>query len=207
MLRLTYRTGSGATTVGKNVLWCLKSEMRCCVVDGSKLDLKTLPGSLFQLRNHKENQDTINCVKGCALPRVLLVMLDHCKASQVNDLKDKLEQIFKGQRIKCNSTQIVLLYLVSEVGARKNQGLELTHDLQPDEQTKFQIRLTELENRNISPSSIFTFVLFTQNFDTESKYLKKVINDALLGLSAYPKVQQLLSQMAILKLFGVAVSG
>ena len=64
-----------------------------------------------------------------------------------------------------------------------------------------QLEKTFREN-DIPLKNMLHFVILAENFDINSKYVRKVVDDALEDISDYGKLETLLHYLAILKFFG-----
>jgi hypothetical protein len=67
-------------------------------------------------------------------------------------------------------------------------------------------KLKQLEKsfreKDIPLKNMLHFVIMAENFDINSKYVKKVVNEALEDIGDYGKQEALLQYLAILKYFG-----
>ena len=210
---INHQPGSGATTVGMNVLWKMKHKMRCAVVDGSQfadqaskqLSLKRLASQIMFLRRYEENEDTVKCIGG-AKPPTVLIMLDQSDHETATELKKSLLFFFQKDQIKSNRTQIMVMYLHSTYGGPEQKPgrinstpvLEVTHHLHDEEDVQFKERLKYFDANEVPPETVFGFVILANKSDENSEYLRKVLKKAIDGIDLYPKVKDLLIACSLL---------
>jgi hypothetical protein len=214
--QLVHEPGSGASTIAKHVLWQLKAEMRCVSINakllfsGEKVDLdkiKILADSLLSLRSLGEENDVVK--GGWRSERIscppVLVLLDNSDETIGDILSSAIEDKVQQQKIKHNSALFVLLNICSSLDFSSNASAQnslLKQQLSEEEQIIFKGRLQVMGEELLCPlEDILSFVIMAENFNQESKYIKKVVETALSEIDLHPDQRQLLMYLSLLKWF------
>ncbi|XP_078680592.1 sterile alpha motif domain-containing protein 9-like isoform X2 [Branchiostoma floridae x Branchiostoma belcheri] len=115
---LYYQAGSGATTLGKHVLWTFRKEIRCCVVQRITPNTASQILALRKYREHTEN----DCLQ-------VLVLVDNKDDDLVRNLVAKIDHLITKEGdagpVQTKSSCIILLCKHSQE-AKKMAGLNPT---------------------------------------------------------------------------------
>ncbi len=230
-LCVSHYPGSGATTIGRSVLWEFKEEMRCLMLDGNdyqngggdSIDLDKLNRTakrVLELRAYQEYDDIVKGHnKGLSCPPVL-VLFDNCNDIMAQLLTTNLEKQVEHGGITFKETMILLLYLKSSFdvenvlresqdlggGARKMPpNVTIEQALTEREKKTFEARLEYLKSKHFQPQDMLSFVIMAENFDEESDYVKRLVHNALTHMELiYSNQMRVLLYLSILKYFGNA---
>ena len=116
----------------------------------------------------------------------VLILLDNANDVLAKVLSTKLEQNSRKEEVIYESTMFILLYICSSVEfqtiAASDDAMDssITEDCQilqrlnPEEKNIFQTRLKLME-KNCNAEDMLSFVIMAENFDENSKYVKKVV--------------------------------
>ena len=120
--KILHEPGSGATTIAKHVLWTLRNEMRCVLLDVKKLidgdaindkKLEFIADAILNIRKLGEEE---NVHKG-KIPdfrcRPVLILLDNANEVIARALSSELQKCVSKQKLRYQRTLIHLLYLES----------------------------------------------------------------------------------------------
>jgi hypothetical protein len=176
-----------------------KSTMRCLAVDGrrflngEKVDtakVEKVADCITNIRSIGEDPDVakgklLNKKQKCV---TVLILMDNANDVLAKVLSTKLEQNSRKDEVIYESTMFILLYICSSIELQSTSvtdiGLDcpMTEDCQifqklnPGEKHIFQSRLKSmLEERNCNAEDMLSFVIMAENFDENSKYVKKVV--------------------------------
>jgi len=173
-----------------------KSTMRCLAVDGrrflngEKVDtakVEKVADCISNIRSIGEDPDVakgklLNQKQKCV---TVLILIDNANDFLAEVLSAKLEQNSQRDEIIHESTMFILLYICSSVELQSTdvgQDSPMTEDCQifqklnPGEKHIFQSRLMSmLEERNCNAEDMLSFVIMAEDFDENSKYVKKVV--------------------------------
>jgi hypothetical protein len=173
-----------------------KSTMRCLAVDGrrflngEKVDtakVEKVADCISDIRSIGEDPDVakgklLNQKQKCV---TVLILIDNANDFLAEVLSAKLEQNSQRDEVIHESTMFILLYICSSVELQSTdvgQDSPMTEDCQifqklnPGEKHIFQSRLKSmLEERNCNAEDMLSFVIMAEDFDENSKYVKKVV--------------------------------
>ena len=212
--RIVHQPGSGASTIAKNVLWDLKDNYRCAVIDGNLSEKRKSPEDLAHLImtylwEYGEPPDVLEHRSRDAKPCPVLLLYDNAFESDVDALKDALERSFNKKDIPYLTTQIVIMYLIrdSEADLASKSSIMDTviqQELKEVEKEPFKERLGEITDK-LPPEelvNVLAFVIMANNFDKQSDYVEKVVSEALSDIEIHRTDAKLLLYLAILSVYG-----
>lgn len=108
--RVRHEPGSGATTVGRTVLWKMRGKMRCVLLDGndfshqalgSKGKLRNTVKKLLDLRAFGESEEVARGKAELRCPSVL-ILFDNSDETLALQLKEELEKQMGNRGIRCS---------------------------------------------------------------------------------------------------------
>ena len=220
-----HQPGSGATTVGRHVLWSLRKTRKCMEIDGKncyqrgEIDRDRLATYAKLILNFRSYQEKADVARGNHLELscpTVVVLFDNCIPQLANILTSLLQAECERRRITFRRAVVVVVCLYSsfETELRKNssdfeRGTKvqekkhiLEQSLSPEEKTLFQARLKTLEV-DVDIKDMLSFVIVAEDFNTNSEYVKRVVQGILLDMGRmYPDQQTLLLFLSVLKFFG-----
>jgi hypothetical protein len=213
--KIVHQSGSGASTIAMNVLWNVKHEHRCLVIDGNAVnnapdtvgEIQQLADRVMRVRSLGEGPDTR---KGSAQYQekacLLLILLDNANDEMATMLKNNIEAKFKEAEIVSRQTQIVIMYITVGVHVDSSLSRSLLH-------TSF-IRQTLLESEKkmfhalfqkvkvvLPPETMLGFVVIAFEFDANPDYVEGIIDKALIDIDVNSRQVKLLVYLCLLSKF------
>ena len=200
--------------------------MRCMAIDGKRFlngervdttKVERVADCISSIRSNGEDPEV---AKGHQLSKkrkcaTVLIFLDNANDVLAKVLSTKLEQNSRKEGILYESTMFILMYTCSlvelqtftpkesAVDLQTNDDCHIVQKMNLNEQRLFQSRLNILiEKCNCNVEDMLSFVIMAENFDENSPYVKKVVQDALMDVHLYSKQKDLLLYLAILKWYG-----
>ena len=205
MKRIYYQPGSGSSTITRHALWDLRDKMRCVCVDGNMSFVRPgdkvkrileLARSLMDFRQLEESTEKLG---DCC---TLLVMLDNANQDTADDLKNAILTEFRKRGIWGDgaAAQVIMLYHVAtpdtDIGGR-NDDLTIQQRLLPDEKQEWKNRLERIDE----PTTVFSFVLMSADFDYKDNYVGRTIAKFMEGLEHYPTQKKLLLYLSFISVY------
>ena len=108
---INHLPGTGATTIAKHVLWKLRKEFRCVVMDGRSpagVDFRDVAEKLLGLRGLQENDATImgTSKKIC---KPILLLIDNSSYDDARQIQNKFQDLITDKRIMFEKTVGIIL--------------------------------------------------------------------------------------------------
>ncbi|XP_067089762.1 sterile alpha motif domain-containing protein 9-like [Osmerus mordax] len=190
---ICHQPGSGGSTVAHQIIWNLRTKLRCAVVK-STYQIQTVCENSVCLREYEE-KDKNNC-----LP--VLLLLDDCNADYVADLRRELSTAIETMKIhssvlcfillickRCHNPHRMSRTMTSEI-------IAVTHGLSEREKNLFKKKLHELE---FEPESILAFVLMTEGF--QKSYIEDFVKNLLDKIDHSSLTTRLIRFVALLNCY------
>ena len=223
-ISIIHQPGSGATTLGRHVLWHLRREKKCCMIDGRNYRKNNVTDSeklsrvadlILNFRGYRENDEVVQGEHVDLSCPTVVVLFDNCVPLLAKQLTTLLQTKCEKRRMKFRKTMIVIICVYSTFesdipcNSDPEYGTKLTdkkhileQELSTGEKKLFQARL-QILNKEVDIKDMLSFVIFAEDFNMNSTYVKRVVQETLLDMgSLYPDQQTLLLYLALLKHFG-----
>ena len=229
--RILHEPGSGATTIGKHVLWVLKEEMKCILVDAKQLNdgefgnegkMEEFARLICEYREFGEGLPAnVGKTSKSSTPPVL-IMLDNSNEALAKGLISAIQKEIKRRKVEFDKTLFFILYLERKdaINSQSTATEEwicneerifcgdciVEQSLDSSEEEMFKSRLDALKE-SLHDSQIFkienmlSFVIMAENFNDKSQYVQGVVSNILENIDLYPKEKSLLLYLCILKYY------
>ncbi|CAL1542878.1 unnamed protein product [Lymnaea stagnalis] len=194
---ILHQPGAGGTTSSKQVLWDLRKEYRCCVVN--------------TITDQTADQlDEIRCF-GDSNPKPLLILIDDEDEEKYNQIAAKLEE--KGRRRWRDQQESFNVYCTIILCTRrtslpkqlKSRQISLRQELNINELDWFKKKSETLKSRfernkdnNVNPKFLISFNILKENFNKD--YVSKVVKEFSDDVKS-PKEVKLLKVVSLLNSF------
>lgn len=171
---ILHQPGAGGTTSAKQVLWDLRKEYRCCVLN--TITDQTCD-QLEEVRSY-----------GDSSPKPLLILIDNEDEDKCLQLRGNLEE--RGRKLSRQTDKFFNVYCTIIVCIRraalpnqiKHPEVSLRQELNQEELNWFKEKNESLESRfnkdkerNINPKFLISFNILRENFNKE--YISKVVKE------------------------------
>ena len=205
---INHLPGTGATTIAMHVLWKLRKEFRCVVMNGNSPtmpDLKEVAEKLLGLRGLQEDDATVNgtSTKVC---KPLLLLMDDFSFDAARMLQKKFQDLISDRKINFEKTVGIILCVTestSSVGLGADQ-IRVNSKFTTKESDLFKAKLRELEAEGegggIPPENMLGFLVFSRLHN--EPYISDLTMKILQTMEAYPNQRRLLLYLAIFKFYG-----
>ncbi|XP_022299017.2 sterile alpha motif domain-containing protein 9-like isoform X2 [Crassostrea virginica] len=194
-LVIAHEPGAGATTVGHHLLWHLRCQYRCCVVEQYS---KMTTQSILSLWKYEEDQ-------GKTSPKPVVVLLDNIESSEMTILEfiRELEIAFRKNEKNIGMKCLALICQRHEKlkhDADRENVYYLKQELTDKEIVWFNIKYEELERtgrelglENFKPSHLISFMIMRKGFNQAyiKKTVKCLISDIYSSANEYKLVKYL----------------
>ncbi|XP_007886939.1 sterile alpha motif domain-containing protein 9-like [Callorhinchus milii] len=191
-VHIFHHSGSGGSTVARQIVWNFRTKLRCAVVKQS-YQAAVVCQHAIQLLEYEES-DIDQCIP------VLLLVEDSDE-----DYLDKIKQEL-GFAITCKTDNTMRTFFILLNCRRshnpekqcKNRPLEtvaVTHKLTQQEKRSFSAKRKQLE-KQFEPEFILTFVLLSDEFPKD--YIENVVKHFLEGIDHSSLATQLIKYVALL---------
>lgn len=188
-----HQPGSGGSTTSRQILWNLRQDYRCCVVN--KITNQTCD-QIGRFRVLGEENDEENDIKP------VLVLLDDNNEDAIAQFVDDLEN--ESYNYNCDSFCVLLIcFRVSALPLdRPAKYVMLRQVLSKDEHCWFQKSYDNLitkynQNRGCNPKTLLAFNIMKENFNEES--IKKSVRDFICDLTE--KQRKMLKHLSFLNAY------
>ena len=206
---INHLPGTGATTIAMHVLWKLRKEFRCVVMNGNSPtipDLREVAEKLLGLRGLQEDDATVNgtSTKVC---KPILLLMDDFSYDEARMLQKKFQDLISDKKINFEKTVGIILCVTestSSVGLGVPDQIRVNSKFTTKESDLFKAKLRELEAEGegggIPPENMLGFLVFSglQN----EPYISDLTMKILQTMEAYPNQKRLLLYLAIFKFYG-----
>ncbi|XP_065656352.1 sterile alpha motif domain-containing protein 9-like [Hydra vulgaris] len=202
--------GTGATTALMHVLWQYRSNFRCLLIDGHRLDangIEEIVNHILSFRAFGESDDVINRLNKSQTCLPLLILLDNTTTEIAEVLQSKIQNEIYYRRILFETTVGIILYIQNrKLDVRNSKNLNEKFTV--TEKVKFEYKLNQyeklIEKKGLFPEDMLGFLTF-MNSDVSSYYNNYVINivDKIIDHldNAYPTESKLLLYLAVFKCY------
>ena len=206
---INHLPGTGATTIAMHVLWKLRKEFRCVVMNGNSPtipDLKEVAEKLLGLRGLQEDDATVNgtSTKVC---KPILLLMDDFSYDQARMLQKKFQDLISDRKINFEKTVGIILCVTestSSVGLCVPDQIRVNSKFTSKESDLFKAKLRELEAEGegggIPPENMLGFLVFSRL--QNEPYISDLTMKILQTMEAYPNQKRLLLYLAIFKFYG-----
>ncbi len=221
-LCISHYPGSGATTIGRSILWETRRKMRCLMLDGrnykkgeeyNQAKLQGAADKILLLRAYSEQNEVVKGKSEEFSCPTVLILFDNCNDIMAQLLTSFLEKRVENKGITFKKTMFLLMYLKCSFNQddtlRESQDSKkffIKQELTDKERNTFNTRLGYLKkNHGFEPRDMLSFVIMAENFDKDSGYVRKLVGSALMDMrEIYPQQRKVLLYLSILKYFGNA---
>lgn len=194
-LVIAHEPGAGATTVGHHLLWHLRCQYRCCVVEQYS---KMTTQSILSLWKYQEEQSKTS-------PKPVVVLLDNTESSEmtifefIRELEIAFRKNEKNIGMKCLALICQRHEKLKHDADRENVHY-LKQELTDKEIDWFNIKYEELERtgrelglEDFKPSHLISFMIMRKGFNQAyiKKTVKCLISDIYSSVNEYKLVKYL----------------
>uniref|UniRef100_A0A4W5R7I7 Sterile alpha motif domain containing 9 like n=1 Tax=Hucho hucho TaxID=62062 RepID=A0A4W5R7I7_9TELE len=197
-INIYHHPGSGGSTVGRQVLWNKRTDLRCAVVKSS-YSAATVSEHAVQLREYEE-KDPERC-----LP--VLLLIEDCDKEYLDELRNELEFAINTKKIKQGTPSFILLSCRRSHNPEKMckdsplQNVAVTHKLSKEEKREFAGKRQKLEEQ-YQPEFILTFILMSEEFEHQKiEYVAQFVKHLLQGIDHEAVVTRLIRYVALLNTY------
>lgn len=196
LLNLFHHPGCGGTTLAMHVMWDLRQEVRCAVLNDNTLPKKEVArqvSTLMKLESEK--------------PFSVLLLVDDSKDSEnPHELVNCIEYALNMNVGDTPSGRVIILNCVrshnpKEQYQRDNTGQSqyITASLTQEEQEEFEKKLRELKETHETPENFYSFMIMKSNFD--KKYIKDLAHNMLENFDCSSKEARLFTFLVLLNTY------
>ena len=207
---INHLPGTGATTIAMHVLWKLRREFRCVVMNGNSPtipDFREVAEKLLGLRGLQEDDATVNGTSTKACKPILLLM-DDFSYQEARTLQKKFQDLISEQKINFEKTVGIILCVTnstSSIGLTAPDQIRVNSKFTLQESDLFRAKLRELQSEGeggggIQPENMLGFLVFSKL--QNEPYISDLTMKILQTMEAYPNQKRLLLYLAIFKFFG-----
>ncbi|XP_055754314.1 sterile alpha motif domain-containing protein 9-like [Salvelinus fontinalis] len=198
-INIYHHPGSGGSTVGRQVLWNKRTDLRCAVVKPS-YSAATVSEHAVQLREYEE-KDPEKC-----LP--VLLLIEDCDKEYLDELRNELEFAINTKKIKQGTPCFILLSCRRSHTPEKMckdsplQNVAVTHKLSKKEKRQFAGKRQKLEEK-YQPEFILTFVLMSEEFQHQKivEYVAQFVKHLLQDIDHGAVVTRLIRYVSLLNTY------
>uniref|UniRef100_A0A8C7N4G0 Sterile alpha motif domain containing 9 like n=1 Tax=Oncorhynchus kisutch TaxID=8019 RepID=A0A8C7N4G0_ONCKI len=198
-INIYHHPGSGGSTVGRQVLWNKRTDLRCAVVKPS-YSAATVSEHAVQLREYEE-KDPEKC-----LP--VLLLIEDCDKEYLDELRNELEFAVNTKKIKQGTPCFIMLSCRRSHNPEKMckdaplQNVAVTHKLSKEEKRQFAGKRQKLEEQ-YQPEFILTFVLMSEEFEHQKivEYVAQFVKHLLQDIDHEAVVTRLIRYVALLNTY------
>ena len=198
LLGLNHNPGSGATTVGKNILWIFKDKYRVGYLDCDAV----VEATASILLNFSSLGDT----NARSKLRKVLIFLDNSSRDKAAKIKSNLETEVKKRRDFNTSACFIILYAEQCVNlSQKDESYERDFTLQCSLNDKeisfFKSKLEAIQaSGNFQPDNMISYIVMASNYDEDNEYIGRVVRNNLEKIE-HTRQENLLYILSIYKQF------
>ncbi len=214
-LPIVHMPSAGATTIARHVLWCLKDDRRCAIIDGNHYrdemaKLQEVADSILNFRALGENDDKV--VQGTQ-PQLtcptIIVLFDNCHQQMAKALTKYVEKNCEKKGIVSKSPILVIMCLYSMFKYQpesvdqfdvENRNLHwIDRRLSIAERKRFTDKLEEIQNKRTTVEDLLSFVILAYANEEDSEFVRHVVNKTLTDMNEREK--GLLLYLSVLKYY------
>ena len=196
---------TGATTLTRHVLWRLREEFRCVMMNrkaNEELDFQDVAEKLIGFREMREDRAIANGTTMGKSCNPFLFLLDNATSDEMQIVRRKVEDLIVEGNIQFETTVGMILYVRSGRGdgEEDDQNIHVNTKFTKNEIMLFKKKHEEFSIEKTNPKNMFGFILFA-NLEKES-YIQDVTMEILQDMGSYPVQILLILYLAIFKYFG-----
>ncbi|XP_074870834.1 sterile alpha motif domain-containing protein 9-like [Carettochelys insculpta] len=193
-LKIFHHPGSGGSTIGRQVLWKRRKDLRCAVVK-STYPVATVCQHAVNFREYDEND-----IKN-SLPVLLLV--EDYDEDYFDELKHYLMEAMAARRVHSTKCCFILMGCkrsnVPETLCKASplDAVAVTHKLSEQEKHLFKTKIENFEEqKDFKPGFIITFVLMSKEF--KETYVREFVEHWMEGIDLSSPVTNLIRYVTLL---------
>ncbi|XP_076466731.1 sterile alpha motif domain-containing protein 9-like [Babylonia areolata] len=198
VVTLFHQPGAGGTTTARQLLWELREEFRCCVIKQIS-DPRQTCDQITNLRNFEEPES----------PKPPLVLIDNEDEEKVFQLCSYINEKARREARDCRGKQktfcvLVICIRMTVFPKKKEEGMRLSHELQPEEAQWFRSKYEALEERykkkqlGLHPRLLISFNIIKENFNPD--YIKRTVEEFVTEVKDFNE-KRLLKFVALVNSF------
>ena len=139
--------------------------------------------------------------------RPFLLFIDNTSSSAAIQFRTVLENGIHKSRVAFSTTAVIILHAERLVDLKSIQGQYEVFPLRsklegPNEKEQFTAVFEKLKKvHSISPNDMLSFVIMVEDFNEDSKHVRKVVKHNLKDVNQYPIQEKLLTILAVFKFY------
>ncbi|XP_032811150.1 sterile alpha motif domain-containing protein 9-like isoform X3 [Petromyzon marinus] len=203
IVNLFHHPGCGGTTMGMNVLWDLRKDFRCAVVNDNVHNTLEIARNVVHLLTYNKEDDT-NVRQEDGFISVLL-LVDNA-AFDVGQLRKNISKQIDGKGCRVTRPTVFILSCCRATNPETlcqenpNTSIPLTHTLTKTETTAIVEKHHELEKEHLEKTKSFiSFMVMKNNFSRD--YVTKLVEDSLQSVPNSQRELDFLAYVALLSVY------
>ncbi|XP_048249165.1 sterile alpha motif domain-containing protein 9-like isoform X3 [Haliotis rufescens] len=198
LVTLLHQPGAGGTTTSRQVLWDLRQQYKCFVVQ------RITDETAEQIASLRKFGEASN-------PKPPLILIDNYDEESVDRLLAELEDIARlsaRRNEECTNVFCVLLHCVRRANlpqSHEGKQIHLRHDLSPQELSWFGKKYDDLqrmcdEHKGVDPKLLISFNMLKTNFSED--YVKRTVKELMNDIDD-PKERKILRYLSFLNTYDI----
>ncbi|XP_064006621.1 sterile alpha motif domain-containing protein 9-like isoform X2 [Pogoniulus pusillus] len=195
-LKIFHHPGSGGSTIARQVLWKKRKDVRCAVIKTS-YSPTTVCEHALAFRDYEE-KDFSHC-----LP--VLLLIEDYEDDYVEELRNELVDAAATRKMNSPRPYFILLCCRRSNDPKRLckasplDTVAVTHKLTDSEKSLFKAKLEKLQQKDIRPEFILTFVLMCEEFN--ETYVRDFVEHILQGIDRSSRDTCLMCYVALLNFY------
>ncbi|XP_069728548.1 sterile alpha motif domain-containing protein 9-like [Phaenicophaeus curvirostris] len=195
-LKIFHHPGSGGSTIARQVLWKRRKDLRCAIIKTSYLPATVCEHALA-FRDYEE-RDISHC-----LP--VLLLIEDYDEDYLDELKNELMDAVAIRKTIFPRPSFILMCCRRSNDPERlckfspTDTVAVTHKLTDLEKSLFKTKLDKLQQKDVKPEFILTFVLMCEEFN--ATYVRDFVGHILQGIDRSSRDTCLMRYVALLNFY------